>query len=261
MARGSSPSRGSPTRRRPGSTPSRSSRPRRPRRRACCAVARRREPTAIACGASGRGGLARTVLGTTTDALLQRAPVPVLVVPEDDAPADGPLLVGYDRSEAARAAVADAAALFPGRRALVVHAWSSPVRRSYAGELLLASPVDEVQQLARSLDDIYAADAEEAAEEGAAFAREHKLDASPLVVAVQARRLARARRRRDRGRRGGDRGRLARARRGRGDRARLRLLRACSQRAAAGAGRARRYGVPVKLQLTVVTKSGAAVPV
>ena len=147
-----------------------------------CAVARRREPTAIACGASGRGGLARTVLGTTTDALLQRAPVPVLVVPEDDAPADGPLLVGYDRSEAARAAVADAAALFPGRRALVVHAWSSPVRRSYAGELLLASPVDEVQQLARSLDDIYAADAEEAAEEGAVLAREHKLDASPLVV-------------------------------------------------------------------------------
>ena len=147
-----------------------------------CAVARRDGATAIACGASGRGGIARAMLGTTTDALLLHAPVPVLVVPEDEIPADGPLLVGYDRSESARAAIADAAALFPGRRALVAHAWSSPVRRSVAGEFLLASPVDEIQQLARSLDEMYAADAEEAAEEGAVLARELRLDATPLVV-------------------------------------------------------------------------------
>jgi nucleotide-binding universal stress UspA family protein len=147
------------------------------------AAARRHGALAIACGASGRGGLARSVLGTTADALVHHVASPVLVVPDGDVPADGPLLVGYDRSEAARAAIEAAAALFPDRHALVAHAWSSPIRRSYAGERLLASPVDDVQQLARSLDDVYAADAEEAAEEGAAFAREHRLDASPLVVA------------------------------------------------------------------------------
>jgi nucleotide-binding universal stress UspA family protein len=106
----------------------------------------------------------------------------VLVVPAGDATADGPLLIGYDRSEAARAAIAHAARLFADRTALVAHAWSSPVRRSFAGRSLLETPVDEVAQLARSLDEMYLGDAEEIAEEGAALARGHGLDAAPLGV-------------------------------------------------------------------------------
>jgi nucleotide-binding universal stress UspA family protein len=149
--------------------------------RGLVAAAERHGAAAIVCGASGRGGLPRAVLGTTTGALLHHAPVPVLVVPggEDD---DGPLVIGYDRSDAAREAIEDAAVLFPGRKALVVHAWSSPVRRSVAGSWLLSTPVDEVQQLAASLDEMYGGDAEELAAEGAALARDAGLDAEPVVL-------------------------------------------------------------------------------
>ena len=149
--------------------------------RGLIAAAARLEAAALVCGASGRGGLPRAVLGTTTDALLHHAPVPVLVIPEGE-PDEGPLVLGYDRSAGSRAAIADAATLFPGRPALVVHAWSSPVRRSFAGMQLLETPVDEVQQLARSLDDMYAGDAEELAEEGAALAREAGLEAHAGTV-------------------------------------------------------------------------------
>ena len=166
----------------PGSTPSRSSR--RPPRRGAgwppspAGAARPRSPAGRRGAAASRAPCSARRRTRSCSTCRCRCSS----IPDEDAPADGPLLVGYDRSDAARAAIEDAAALFPGRRALVAHAWSSPVRRSYAGELLLKSPVDEVQQLARSLDDMYAADAEEAAEEGAAFAREHRLDASPLVL-------------------------------------------------------------------------------
>jgi len=149
--------------------------------RGLVSAAERLGAAAIVCGASGRGGLPRAVLGTTTGALLHHSPVPVLVVPGggDD---DGPLVIGYDRSDASRDAIADAAALFAGRRALVVHAWSSPVRRSVAGSWLLSTPVDEVQQLAASLDEMYGGDAEELAAEGAALARQAGLDAEPLAA-------------------------------------------------------------------------------
>ena len=147
--------------------------------RGLVAAAERRGAAAIVCGASGRGGLPRAVLGTTTGALLHHAPVPVLVVPGGEAD-DGPLVIGYDRSDAAREAIADAARLFPGRAALVVHVWSSPVRRSVAGTWLLNTPVDEVQQLAASLDEMYAGDADELADEGAALARDAGLDAEPV---------------------------------------------------------------------------------
>jgi nucleotide-binding universal stress UspA family protein len=150
--------------------------------RGLAAVAARLGADAIAVGASGRGGIPRAVLGTTADALLHRAPVPVLVVPAANGAPDGPVLIGYDRSDAACAAIADAARLFAGRTALVAHAWSSPVRRSFAGRSLLETPVDEVQRLAGSLDEIYRGDAEEIAEEGAALAREQGLDAAPLPV-------------------------------------------------------------------------------
>jgi len=149
--------------------------------RGLIAAAARLEAAAIVCGASGRDGLRRAVLGTTTGALLHHAPVPVVVIPERE-PEDGPLVLGYDRSAESRAAIADAATLFPGRAALVVHAWSSPVRRSFAGMQLLETPVDEVQQLARSLDEMYEGDAEELAEEGAALAREAGLEAEAVAV-------------------------------------------------------------------------------
>ncbi|TAM75443.1 universal stress protein [bacterium] len=44
-------------------------------------LARREEADAIVMGSHGRGGIARIVLGSKTEGVLRRAPVPVLVAP------------------------------------------------------------------------------------------------------------------------------------------------------------------------------------
>lgn len=63
-------------------------------------------------------------LGRVTGAMVRILDRPVLVVREDAAiPApDAPLVIGYDGSRHARQAISAAGALFPGRRAIVVHA-------------------------------------------------------------------------------------------------------------------------------------------
>ncbi len=80
----------------------------------------------IATGTRGRGGLKRVLLGSTSTALLHRADRPVLVVPGDAATGDGPVLVAYDGSGAARAAVETTARLVPGRTIVVLNVWTSP---------------------------------------------------------------------------------------------------------------------------------------
>lgn len=136
----------------------------------------------IVCGARGLGGFARALLGSTSSALLHHADRPVLVVPGGAGELDGPVLIGYDGSAGARAAVTTAARLFPARPALVVHAWSSPVQRSFVGEALLTAPLAEIDEIAHDVDDVFAGQAQELADEGAALAREHGLDARGLAI-------------------------------------------------------------------------------
>lgn len=75
---------------------------------------------AVVLGADGGVG----PLGRVADAVVRLADRPVLVVREDspDAAANAPLVIGYDGSVHARRAISAAAALFSGRRAIVVHA-------------------------------------------------------------------------------------------------------------------------------------------
>ena len=63
-------------------------------------------------------------LGRVADAVVRIADRPVLVVRQDtpDVALDAPLVIGYDGSVSARHAISTAGALFPGRRAIVVHA-------------------------------------------------------------------------------------------------------------------------------------------
>jgi nucleotide-binding universal stress UspA family protein len=145
-------------------------------------AAAERSPDLIVAGSRGHGGLARAYLGSTSSSLIHQAPCPVLVVPPGEPGAAGPALVGFDASEGARAAVATAAKLFSGRPALVVHAWRSPVQRSLAGSALLATPLEEVSDIARDIDELFAAAARDVAEEGAALARELGLEATALAV-------------------------------------------------------------------------------
>jgi nucleotide-binding universal stress UspA family protein len=136
----------------------------------------------IVCGSRGQGAFSRAVLGSTSSSLVHHAPRPVLVVPPGSGALDGPVVIGYDGSDGARDAIAVTARRLDDRRAVVVHAWSSAVQRSLVGGSLLAAPGADIQEIARDLDEVFAGQAQEVAEEGATLAREHGLDARPVAV-------------------------------------------------------------------------------
>jgi nucleotide-binding universal stress UspA family protein len=150
--------------------------------RAICLAGQEQQADLIVCGARGLGGFARALLGSTSSALLHHADRPVLVVPPGAGELDGPALIGYDGSDGARAAVTTAARLFPKRATLVVHSWSSPVQRSFVGEALLTAPLTELEEVAHDVDGVFAGQAQDIADEGAALAREHGLDARGLAI-------------------------------------------------------------------------------
>ena len=134
--------------------------------RAICSAAERQAADVIVCGARGLGGFARALLGSTSSSLLHHADRPVLVVPAGAGKLDGPVMIGYDGSDGARAAVSSAARLFPARATLVVYAWSSPVQRSFVGEALLAAPVTEIGEVAHDVDELFAGQAQDTADDG-----------------------------------------------------------------------------------------------
>jgi nucleotide-binding universal stress UspA family protein len=150
--------------------------------RGICAAAEQLEADMIVCGSRGQGAFSRAVLGSTSSSLVHHAPRPVLVVPPGSGALDGPVVIGYDGSDGARDAIAVTARRLDDRRAVVVHAWSSAVQRSLVGGSLLAAPGADIQEIARDLDEVFAGQAQEVAEEGATLAREHGLDARPVAV-------------------------------------------------------------------------------
>ena len=79
------------------------------------AAAAERGADVVVCGTRGRGAVARSVLGSTSSSLLHHADRAVLIVPEAEAPPDGPALIAYDGSPAAREAIAAVGRLLPGR--------------------------------------------------------------------------------------------------------------------------------------------------
>ena len=145
--------------------------------RGLCTAAEERGAAVIVCGSRGLGGISRAFLGSTSSSLLYRSPLPVLVVPPGAGSHGGPTVIAYDGTDGAREAVAVAGRLLPDRPAVVAHGWTSPVHRS-----LLAAPLDEIQEIATSLDELFAAEADDVADEGAALARTHGLEARPLSV-------------------------------------------------------------------------------
>lgn len=150
--------------------------------RGICNAAEEQSADVVVCGSRGLGGLSRAYLGSTSSSLLHHSPCPLLVVPPPERDLAGPIVIGYDASDGARAAVRAAAQLFPGRAAVVVHVWASPVRRSLAGAALLAAPLKEVAEIAGDFDDMFAGEARDIADEGAALGSEQGLDAKALAV-------------------------------------------------------------------------------
>ena len=138
--------------------------------RAVRQLARERDATVVVCGSRGQGPFSRAALGSTSSGLLHHADRPVLVVPEGGGGLDGPVIVGYDGSDAAAAAVRVAAALLPGREAIVVNVWESLVQHSLGGRALASAPIETARSLTGELDDCFRAIATDIAEQGAGLA-------------------------------------------------------------------------------------------
>jgi nucleotide-binding universal stress UspA family protein len=99
-----------------------------------------------------------------------------------------PAVVAYDGSDEARAAVETAVALFPGRRLIVASIWEAglaqamaPLRDPTGAGYPISTPAE-----AAAIDEIQHDHAVQAAEEGAALARELGAQAEPLSVADEA---------------------------------------------------------------------------
>jgi nucleotide-binding universal stress UspA family protein len=143
--------------------------------------ARDKDADVVACGTRGEGPLKRMLLGCTASSLLHHADRPLLLTPAGDAKLDGPVMVGYDGSEGARGALRFAAEHLPGRLLLVAHAWRSPVRHTIRGHALVHSGVDRLEEYADTVDEIWAQEADEVAQDGATYARELGLDARAIA--------------------------------------------------------------------------------
>ena len=131
----------------------------------------------LVCGTRGRGAIGRTVLGSTASSLVHHARVPLLIAPADADRFDGAVVLGWDDSDGARAALAFAAAHLRERKLIVAHAWRSPIRHTLRGSALLDSPMTLLHDYAEGLDDVFREVAENLAERGAETARELGLHA------------------------------------------------------------------------------------
>jgi nucleotide-binding universal stress UspA family protein len=146
------------------------------------AAAAERGANVVVCGSRGRGAVARSVLGSTSSSLLHHAERAVLIVPEAEAPTDGPTLIAYDGSPAAREAIAAVGRLLPGRPTLVVHAWESPLRHSLSGRAVIGAPLPEIREFGGDLETWLRTAAEATVEEGVELARTAGLEAGGEVI-------------------------------------------------------------------------------
>ncbi len=145
-------------------------------------VADEHEAEVVVCGSRGRGAVTRSVLGSTSSSLLHHADRAVLVVPGGEAELDGPALIAYDGSPAAREAIAAVGRLLPGRAALIVHAWESPLRHSVAGRAMSGGPFPEIREFTDDLEAWLSEGADATVQEGVELAQGGGLDAGGEAV-------------------------------------------------------------------------------
>jgi nucleotide-binding universal stress UspA family protein len=145
-------------------------------------LARDRDATVIVCGSRGMGPFSRAAIGSTSSGLLHHADRPVLVVPEGGGGLAGPVIVGYDGSDAAGAAVRHAAAMLPDRDTIVVNVWESFFQHSLGGRALATGPVETARSLSADLDGCLQAIAADIAEDGAALASAEGTPATARAV-------------------------------------------------------------------------------
>jgi nucleotide-binding universal stress UspA family protein len=150
------------------------------------AVAEEHNASVVVVGSRGRSAVRSTVVGSVTYGLLHAVRRPVLVARDSSTTErsvhDGPLVLCYDGSNAARHALEVAGGVLPSAGALVVHCWQ-PTRegtlvRRAAHPVLMPRLRDLVAELNRSDEE----QAEAVAAEGAQVARAAGMDAAARAV-------------------------------------------------------------------------------
>jgi nucleotide-binding universal stress UspA family protein len=129
---------------------------------------------AVVVGSRGIGRVESALLGSVSAGLLGNSQLPVLIVPPlpEDHPT-GPVVIGYDGSDHADAAVEAAARLLAVPDAVLQTVWVSV--RAVAAAGIAGAPPDVVAKGAAEMDAGLRAEAERTAERGVRLAAEHGL--------------------------------------------------------------------------------------
>jgi nucleotide-binding universal stress UspA family protein len=144
-------------------------------------LAREHDATAVVVGSRGLGGVQSALFGSVSSGLLDHAHLPVLIVPPiEEEVAPGPVLIGYDGSEQADAAIDAAGRLLNGREALVQTVWCSC--RDVAAGGVAGAPAGVVVEAVEKLDTQARQRAQQTAERGAELAAAKDLDARGEAV-------------------------------------------------------------------------------
>jgi nucleotide-binding universal stress UspA family protein len=135
----------------------------------------------LVIGSRGLGSVKSALFGSVASGLLHHADRPVLVVPPcDDVSPAGPVLVGYDGSAAAGAAIAAAGRLLAPREAVIETVWI-PYTSVAAGGVV-GAPVAVASRATQELDSIAGTRAEQTAREGARMAADAGLEARAEAI-------------------------------------------------------------------------------
>ena len=135
----------------------------------------------VVIGSRGQGAVKSALFGSVSSGLLHHAKRPILVVPrsEEVMPA-GPVLVGFDGSDASRAAVDAAAKLLSVPEAVIETVWI-PYSRVAAGGVA-GAPVAVVSRAVEELENSIRASAEETAHDGVSVAAAAGLEARAEAI-------------------------------------------------------------------------------